>query len=459
MKKHVLVIFLTIVFSMEIQAHFGGHYQDGDQVVLNKWTTKTGKEIVGNFSYADNNSLFLEGADGRISSIPISSLTSQDIKLVVFKRSRMAKLNQAKQYTPTHKSSIANLSFYFISFLLLALLGLRAIKRKGILIHKIFNPQQPVQVSVVLFVAIASIYACKKALVPSIVDGSFIPKTRTSFLDSSFGVFKPSIETRSDATYYYIASTGIPEHNMMVGIKSWQQQVPIPQAYSGSNSWSIPLQPEYAGSPMSTKSNFMKGAVAIAVNGIPIFNALNNRGEDSYLIGELDNWGGHCGRADDYHYHAAPMHLSGKTGLMPIAFALDGFAVYGAKEPEGTEMAALDICHGHIGKKGVYHYHGTADYPYVIGAMKGKVNTDPLTPAPENQILPQAFAKPARPALTPLKDAVITVFKSNASNSYSLTYAIGSKFGYVNYSWDTFNKYTYTLMDIDGNSVTTTYQR
>jgi len=153
------------------------------------------------------------------------------------------------------------------------------------------------------------------------------------------------------------------------------------------------------------------------------------------------------------------MHLSGKAGLKPIAFALDGFAVYGSKEPEGTNMEPLDICHGHTGKNGVYHYHGTSDYPYVIGAMKGTVSTDPLTPAPENQILPQAFAKAARPALTPLKDAAITDFKSTASNAYFLTYRIGSKYGYVNYSWDALNKFSFTLIDTAGKSVTTVYQR
>jgi len=57
---------------------------------------------------------------------------------------------------------------------------------------------------------------------------------------------------------------------MMVGITSWQQQVPIPQPYSGSNHWSIPLKPVYESTPLSTKTNFMKGAVALAVNGIPI---------------------------------------------------------------------------------------------------------------------------------------------------------------------------------------------
>ena len=47
----------------------------------------------------------------------------------------------------------------------------------------------------------------------------------------------------------------------------------------------------------------LSGAIALAVNGMPIFNALNNRGDDAYLAGELDDWGGHAGRADDYHYH------------------------------------------------------------------------------------------------------------------------------------------------------------
>ena len=59
---------------------------------------------------------------------------------------------------------------------------------------------------------------------------------------------------------------------------------------------------------------------------MPIFNPLNNRGDDAYLFGELDNFGGHCGRADDYHYHLAPVHLEKTIGKgLPIAYALDGY--------------------------------------------------------------------------------------------------------------------------------------
>ncbi|WP_351125483.1 YHYH protein, partial [Shewanella sp. T24-MNA-CIBAN-0130] len=83
--------------------------------------------------------------------------------------------------------------------------------------------------------------------------------------------------------------------------------------YTDDNSWVIPLQPELADEPLMAQDNFMKGAIAIAANGIPIFNPLNNRGEDAKAVGELDNWGGHSGRADDYHYHLAPTHLQSQV--------------------------------------------------------------------------------------------------------------------------------------------------
>ncbi len=459
--KTVFTFFIASIFSITLIAHPGGHFEQDGKLILNTWTLKSGEEIKGNFSHVKGDRLFLEGMGGHLVSRSFDELSAQDLKLVQFKQARMAALNGGNGVSVNRAYSPANLSFYVMAFLLLVLLFIKSRRKDPQFIPKTINTYPSAKAAAALIIVIVSIYACKKAIVSTAATTptNSIPKTRTTFLDSSFADYKPGLETRSDASYYYVATSGIPAHNMMVGITSWQQQVPIPQSYTGSNSWSIPLQPSYAASPLSTKTNFMKGAVAIAVNGIPIFNALNNRGEDAYLIGELDNWGGHCGRADDYHYHAAPMHLSGKAGLKPIAFALDGFAVYGSKEPEGTTMEPLDICHGHTGKNGVYHYHGTSDYPYVIGAMKGTVSTDPLTPAPENQILPQAFAKAARPALTPLRDAVITDFKSTASNAYSLTYRIGSKYGYVNYSWDALNKFSFTLIDTAGKSVTTVYQR
>ena len=137
--------------------------------------------------------------------------------------------------------------------------------------------------------------------------------------------------------------------------------------------------------------------------------------------------------------------------------ALDGFAIYGSKEPDGTTMQTLDANHGHSIGTGVYHYHATTTYPYFIGSMRGKVSINPATTAPENQIIPQAKMTPIRPPGNPLKGASITNFKSTGTNAYSLEYAVGSQKGYINYSWDAANKYSYTFIGTDGKSTTTTY--
>ncbi|NBR94456.1 MAG: YHYH protein [Actinobacteria bacterium] len=159
-----------------------------------------------------------------------------------------------------------------------------------------------------------------------------------------FSKFADTVKITKGNTYYLVESSGLPAHSMMTGIKSWQQQVPTPQPYSGTNAWSIPIKPVISQSPMSAKNHFLRGAIAIAVNGVPIFNALNNRGDDAYLVGELDDWGGHCGRADDYHYHIAPLHLKSIVGRkVPIAYALDGFPIYGETEVAGAPLRGASI--------------------------------------------------------------------------------------------------------------------
>ena len=464
MKKRQ-TIFLLIALSISILinnsksfAHEGGHYQKGD--VLDSWTLLNGDVVKGNFAMSKDNNIVLEQSDGKSIVISIQSLSIQSQEIAHRKIKKYEQLNSL--LNPTLQNAYKNSLPWDIFYLIIAILigiFIFAFVAKQIAEHHQRNSLQHLNAKlfVVSLSSILFVIACKKSA--EIATVGTIPKTTTSFIDSAFSPYKPSVATSWDNNYFYVASNGFPNHNMMIGITSWQQQVPIPQFYTGTNKWTIPLQPVYAAVPLSTKTNFMKGAVAIAANGIPIFNALNNRGEDSYLIGELDNWGGHCGKADDYHYHSAPLHLSTTSGSKPIAFALDGFAVYGASEPNGTTMQTLDTCHGHIGSNGVYHYHGTSNYPYVIGAMKGKVVTDPSTPAPENQILPQAFASPLRPATNPLNGATITNFVSTGSNAYSLTYNIGAQNGYVNYSWNSANLYTFTLINVLGVSSTTTYQR
>lgn len=455
----LFTIFLSLFAASNTSAHPGGHYHRGDGTVLNTWQLKDGAILKGNFSMGQGDILVLEQEEGRLVRIAVTDLSEADQKLARFKITRYERLNNQSgaKDSVIYKTRL-NASYMILSLLLLA--AIIFITRKLIVICKTHSPLNMKLASFTgsVVIMLLSFYACKKSS-ENIVIAVPIPKTSPGFIDSAFAAYKPAVSTRWDENYFYVADNGIPSHNMMVGITSWQQQVPALQNYTGSNSWSIPLQPVYADIPLSTKTNFMKGAVAIAINGIPIFNALNNRGDDAYLFGELDNWGGHCGRADDYHYHIAPLHLATGTGISPIAFALDGFPVYGAKEPDGSVMQPLDTCHGHTAVSGRYHYHGTNVYPYVIGAMKGKVTIDPATPAPENQILPQAFASAFRPAGTPLNGASITAFTATGPTGYLLTYKRGSKFGTVNYSWDAANKYTFVFTDTAGVVTTAVYQR
>ena len=239
----------------------------------------------------------------------------------------------------------------------------------------------------------------------------------------------PKLELKWDKDYLFVGSNGLPNHNMMVGITAWQQQVPLPQAYFGDNAWRIPLHPVPAKNPAVVEGHFLRGAIALGVNGIPIFNPQNNRGEVSYEIGELDQWGGHCGRADDYHYHIAPIHLQEVVGKgMPIAYALDGYPIYGLTEPDGSPIGKLDECHGHEDAKVGYHYHASTKRPYLQSAFHGEVVEA------EGQVDPQPRAQGVRPDTPPLRGAEITGFESTGANSYKLSYSVNGDKRSIAYS-------------------------
>ncbi len=293
-----------------------------------------------------------------------------------------------------------------------------------------------------------------------------------------FVPFAPAVRTRTDSQWLYVESDGMPhaplEFTMMVGIRAWQQQVPIPQAYTGDNAWKIPLKPTFAERPISGKTSLRRGAIALAANGIPIFNALNNRGEDSFAIGELDEFGGHCGRADDYHYHAAPLALQTLVGPSnPIAFALDGFAIYGLYNPKAKPGAAgacplgatgaLDEFNGHectvTAGQGIgggtksYHYHASKTYPYINGGMRGNVTVD------GDEISPQAHAAPFRPSLQPLRGASITGFKQTGPKAWSLSYQVSGRTSRIDYSIDESGNVKLTFVDPDGKTKEESYAR
>ncbi|MBT5322794.1 MAG: YHYH protein [Verrucomicrobiales bacterium] len=272
---------------------------------------------------------------------------------------------------------------------------------------------------------------------------------------AAFNAFAPKVKTTWDKQYLYVESDSIPDHQMMVGITAWQQQVPITQPYTGNNVWRIPLQPVPAKAPMSAKNNFFRGAIALAANGIPIFNPIKNDGRtDTFLAGELDRFGGHCGRADDYHYHIAPLHLQKTVGAgNPVAYALDGYPLLGLTEPDGTAPRNLDSLNGHSHGTLGYHYHSTRTYPYINGGFHGQVTEA------GGQVDPQPRAQGVRPALPGLRGAKITGFHKDEQGWNSLVYQINNRLGSVRFLELKNKSYQFEFKDTNGNTRNETYQR
>ncbi len=440
MKKYLLLTLLTVTLLFNAKQTLA-HDINYSKIIEREWHTndKQGIIMTGSFYFMKNGIVSIENKSHQISEIPYDKLSKDD---QVYVQNRQAKINNLNkqilknQQGKTETTLTVKKPQIFVLLAILLLLGTSIF-----LVRK--NKQAKYLIPVFGVGIIFSIYSfslkSSQASSPAVINSAFAP-------------FVPNVHTFYDSTYFWVESKGIPTtHPMMVGISStgWQRQVPIPQCYMGTNAWPIPLNPVMSSSPIPVDSiHFTRGAIAIAVNGVPIFNEHTNTGADALTAGQLDNYGGHCGRGDDYHYHVAPLHLYNYTAAtLPIAYALDGFAVYGTKEADGSNMQSLDANHGHA-YGGTYHYHGTSTYPYMIAKMAGQVTEDAT-----HQLIPQAVARPVRAGQLPLNGALITACTPNATNNgYNLTYTYKNNTDSIVYSWDangnyTFNYYTGATMD------------
>lgn len=142
----------------------------------------------------------------------------------------------------------------------------------------------------------------------------------------------------------------------------------------------LPMNPTLAPAPACTP-----GAVGILLTGVVLFNALDAEGRDAVAHETQDACQGHPQRTGTYHYHSMTTCFDDKQlpgGHSVLAgYALDGFGIYGRYGESGNILtsADLDECHGHVhpiewdGKVvAMYHYHGTWDFPYTIGCMRGR---------------------------------------------------------------------------------------
>ena len=123
------------------------------------------------------------------------------------------------------------------------------------------------------------------------------------------------------------------------------------------------------------------GMIGVALNGVAIFNALDDGGRDAVAHEVQDLCNGHPQMRGEYHYHGPSPCLPGETGDEKlIGYALDGFGIYSIYDANGTELtdADLDACHGRVSpvmwngkREAIYHYVLTREYPYTIGCFSG----------------------------------------------------------------------------------------
>lgn len=188
-----------------------------------------------------------------------------------------------------------------------------------------------------------------------------------------------------DGDYIVINVTGLPDHKSPYYTET-QWESTMYEAYNGSNSgfnlnpnriaqtdmtFRIPKNPVEA----TNKASTQLGAIGISLNGVPFYNQY--AAGNSPLTNEInsfDQYNGHPQQMGGYHYHIEPLYLTtnkGKDAL--LGFLLDGFPVYGPQENGVTLTSSdLDTYHGHSHATsdypdGIYHYHLTADAPYLNG--------------------------------------------------------------------------------------------
>lgn len=246
-----------------------------------------------------------------------------------------------------------------------------------------------------------------RTTVPTVAGGATQAASNCALQQASVANYGTGVSVDCTAVDYgKFASVSLPSHAMMGGIMASNLQVPLAQNFLGANAWQIPLVPAIAVSTTAV----LDGPVGIAINGVLIFNpckqggcAVGAGGGDTKVLGELDVCNGHAGRADDYHYHAAPTCLMADQNASywnthPIGWALDGFAIFGYSNADGTTATRDAICGGNTltvpNAPTGYSYHVTDTSPYVMSCLRG-------TPSPDLAGQAAKYSPLRKPPVTP----------------------------------------------------------
>jgi len=202
-------------------------------------------------------------------------------------------------------------------------------------------------------------------------------RVENSILQAGFD----DVSVTCDNTYAYINSDTYPDHDKMNGITGTNEQIPVPALNYASP---IRLNPTGTSNAIT-----IDASLGVAINGVPIYD-YSSQGDldvfnydpniDTFLLGQLDNCGGHAGRGDDYHYHARPTcmidAMLNYSDAAIIGWAYDGYPIYDTNNPDGTTISAgsLDVCNGQTDSTFGYRYHTSFNAPYVPQCLRGDID-------------------------------------------------------------------------------------
>jgi len=269
--------------------------------------------------------------------------------------------------------------------------------------------------------------------------------------------FADSVTVTCTDDHAIVTSDTYPDHALMTGIVGTNEQVPVPADYGAP----VLLVPDFSGTPLTRDA-----ALGVAVNGVPIYDytgggemsaadlAHHQARHDTVQTNQLDICGGHAGRGDDYHYHAAPtcmieqMDNAGPDAI--IGWAFDGYPIYGDTNPDGSDIAegVLDVCNGQSDDTFGYRYHTSPDAPYIVQCLMGAVADFDRLPRvrPLSATGGGGGAEPGRP---PQGGVENLVFTQNADGSRSMDYSYQGQDYYIRYApSDTENCYDFTTSTV-----------
>jgi hypothetical protein len=233
------------------------------------------------------------------------------------------------------------------------------------------------KIALPLLIAVGCIafIACKKSSTSSTT-------TTPATLPAIYSKFNSALQVYTEGNYVVIKTNSVPDHKSPYFATS----DPRYEAYNGTNpnfmlnpnriidqslTFKIPITPAESASKTATPL----GPIGVSTNGVAIFNQYAGPSQPlTNEINSFDQYNGHPQQTGQYHYHVEPKYITTQKGKnVLIGVLLDGFPVYGPVENGVTLTSAnLDAYHGHTGitedfPSGIYHYHITADAPYING--------------------------------------------------------------------------------------------